>query len=580
MAEEDLPRVRATSSHTESSDLLVKGIVTGTLETVRSVLNSTDEKGTLVNSEISWDYTFQDIHVEPCLPLLKINKPLALAVVFGATSTISLLLENGANLFSTDDLGNNIIHCLINVSWHDQKCESQAEQTYVWLRENLPRTSLKRLLLAENNGGLRPLELAANLGILSLFLQIFRTEGVYVTSKRVGIHRVEYFDIHEYCMSVSANCRARKSPLILMSSLCETQMGKICKYFQPGNPIREWAEVKIHQRLFYVAVLLLSRLVYLVWFVLLDLHAQHLLSDFVTPSSNVTYGTCHIQFVTIQLPYNLLWSLITALLLSTVTGLSMTVLHAGVDVVRYFRKRFSQDTPGSHCGGNLEVLMYAGFVDAICMLSVFIYTLTLALSHGHLTTHSISILRHTCPIAYTAHFIGLLRFTLFLPKVGYFAIVVLKMMVDISIFFGIFGSFIFFMQIAFSGIVDECPADEILYQYGLWCKLTKLLLVSVDMDSYKSHSPFAFDTWQLLFAVIGSLLLLNFLIALFADTFRKVKDSTVAEAVLYTQRLLLIYQTEQGPLQFIESNLARIFSKDKRAEYLTIFEIDVTKRDC
>ena len=72
---------------------------------------------------------------------------------------------------------------MVTLAFLKPQKEDYIKDLYCIISDYLPRTTLKSILLQEDNDGFRPLELAANTGTFGLFLDIFHTKGVYLTQR-------------------------------------------------------------------------------------------------------------------------------------------------------------------------------------------------------------------------------------------------------------------------------------------------------------------------------------------------------------------------------------------------------------
>ena len=142
-------------------------------------------------------------------PMLEL--PLFLAVYYQSNGVLDVLMKLGADVLKTDIAENNIIHCIVLSS------SLNGDKRYMDLYNNVIHhvkyEEKKKLLLSENEAGLRPLELAAQTNAYAIQECILQTRGIYAHSKGYcGVHELVYYDVTDYeCFGEENRCL--KSPL-------------------------------------------------------------------------------------------------------------------------------------------------------------------------------------------------------------------------------------------------------------------------------------------------------------------------------------------------------------------------------
>ncbi len=164
----------------------------------------------------------EEENLEPKHVTRRMTRPLIVAVMMGSVEVMKLLLEKGAKIFQENCFKENMVHSLVASNSLELISEQRSICTYKSVMQHVDTQDLVVLLKHENSDGLRPLEMAANLGCLNLYEVIHHTPGVYVTKvKEEGIIRQEWVDITEY-ETYESGSRIFKSPLFLLSYLDET----------------------------------------------------------------------------------------------------------------------------------------------------------------------------------------------------------------------------------------------------------------------------------------------------------------------------------------------------------------------
>ena len=148
--------------------------------------------------------------------VLSVRRPLSMAAVCGSCQVIEELYKTGINILQVDSLGNNVIHSLIIRASRDMDNEIFYLNVFQRMVNIFDKEAVTRLLLSENSSGLRPAELAAFLQTFRLMNAVFLTPGVYVKKQaRSGTMCVDYYDVTDY-ECTSGTRPMIKSPMFLL----------------------------------------------------------------------------------------------------------------------------------------------------------------------------------------------------------------------------------------------------------------------------------------------------------------------------------------------------------------------------
>ena len=213
---------RVTDFHTkvlpyEAHERFYKALLHNDTNQLLGVLSqaSAPEKSSLINGEfcVEGKLNFSS-------PILKrMTRPLLVAAMVGSVEVVELLVKHGANVFQENAFHENIFHSVVAASSLEVIFEKRAVSVFKRITETFHKGETYKLLLAENNNGLRPLEMAANLGCVLLYETIQMTPGVYLTKAiNVGLLREDWIDITEYQSCKSGN-RRTKAPLAMFCHL-------------------------------------------------------------------------------------------------------------------------------------------------------------------------------------------------------------------------------------------------------------------------------------------------------------------------------------------------------------------------
>ena len=175
------------------------------------------EKDAMLNGVFDFG---RDSFISP-LTLARLSKPLFIATVFASIDAMELLLNEGADIFQENITNGNILHSLVAGSSIDEgdTLQDRAVLIYKKLVSILDPSQMRKLLMHENSHGLRPMELAVNLGCLCLYECMQLTPGVYVTKTLdKGVLKEEWIDVTEY-ETYEPGHRRVKSPIFLFSFL-------------------------------------------------------------------------------------------------------------------------------------------------------------------------------------------------------------------------------------------------------------------------------------------------------------------------------------------------------------------------
>ena len=219
----------------------------------------------LLNAE----FEFSNSSKVPTPYLSRMSKPLFIAVMTGSVEVMELLLKEGADIHQTNTHGENIIHSLVAASSLNSISENEAVKIYIKLVLILDNLYLEKLLLQENKTKLRPVEMAANLGCVSLLETILLTPGVYVTKTiKTGSFVEQWVDVTDYQFNTEGTRKAMSPISILsyMDSKCAftSKHGEIARC----DTLKLWVEKEAKLRKPYVILAVLYTILYFMSFLI------------------------------------------------------------------------------------------------------------------------------------------------------------------------------------------------------------------------------------------------------------------------------------------------------------------------
>ena len=190
------------------------------------------------------------------------NDAWCLAALNNARDVLQVLKDFGFQTTEVNPQGNTFLHCIIaQSSLEGEEYEEIALSTVKLIKSLISPEDYEKVLLTENEDGLRPLELASHLGTFALFHFLFDTEGIYKSKiRKYSMFSVEYFDITEYVTGK----RYFKSPIYTMMLLdqCKINHRHLQVVFQ-SDPMKAWFTAIKYSNIPYVVVLAFFRFMHI-----------------------------------------------------------------------------------------------------------------------------------------------------------------------------------------------------------------------------------------------------------------------------------------------------------------------------
>ena len=185
-----------------------------------------------------------------------------LAAIYNSRKVLRFLVERRVNATGGTSHGNNYLHCLIAfASMEIEEVELQAVDSAKYIQSLLSDNEYKKVLMAENEKGLRPLELASHLGMFALFMSIFDSSPFYVArSMDHSFYTIQYYDITEY---ITGN-RFSKSPPYTMMFLEEKSLkhSRIRDVFLE-DPMKTWFSALLYSNTPIIVAWCVSRMFFI-----------------------------------------------------------------------------------------------------------------------------------------------------------------------------------------------------------------------------------------------------------------------------------------------------------------------------
>ncbi len=200
----------------------------------------------------------------------RITLPWTVAVVHSSSEILEYLIQLGVDTTVLDVHENNCVHLLCYAAYMNPSLEQNFIRRLAFVKDTLKFDDLKWLLLQENKQKLRPLELAAHLGTMGLFMEIFETPGVHLLERQDGTFVEQLFDITGY-EAFPGGTRRDKSPLVFLQCIDKAATStESMKKFVNLDYIQQWHWLKLKCNALVLMILGLSSVVLTGSFLYLD----------------------------------------------------------------------------------------------------------------------------------------------------------------------------------------------------------------------------------------------------------------------------------------------------------------------
>ena len=210
---------------------------------------------------------------------------LTLAISKASIKVVQVLLELGADVQIKEADGYNIIHVLLLAASQNAHVDKQFLDIYKIVAGD---DTITGLLLEESEDGLRPLEMAACLGLMNFTKRIMNTPEVYLAkSVTKGAIIYKWYDVTDY-EKLGLKSRKDRSPLFFLRNidkdiLLKKETSEFCEW----SVIQQWINNKVFCNLPLAILWFLQRLLYIGLICVLDLTVpESWISAFNTNQAN------------------------------------------------------------------------------------------------------------------------------------------------------------------------------------------------------------------------------------------------------------------------------------------------------
>ena len=458
--------------------------------------------------------------------IVTIRRSWTLAAVCGSYDVMKHLYSVGVDVHQVDSLGNNVIHALIIYSSKQKGSAELHFRTYKYIELLISRKEMLLLLKLENHDGLRPVELASHFQAFLLLNAIFNTRDAYLMKSIVcGLTAVDYYDVSDY-ESTENHRPVANSPLFLtIFSQDEKLHEKISAENFNSGIIGNWLRCK--QSIFAPIVVLWTifrlAMIVLVLFVEIPVLADK---------------TASCAFLRFNPPVTTRFLLNTCL--SSIATLCLTYDIFDIITFRKFLPAWRKIYSVPYGEAMAQYAFYRVFqiLYNICLLFFGIVRIVHEL-RGHQIVPSFVHESFFLVVIFGSVW-SMLYFVQLSSIFGNYVIAMQRMLVYLAKFSVIICVFFIPFASVFPRFIQPvngtCPTDFDSVPATFYTTFTAILSM-VNFHSFNTPSPEGLWLVHVCFVSIVSILLLNFLIAVFSDAYREVAFH--ASTILDVQWLLI-----------------------------------------
>ena len=486
--------------------------------------------------------------------LIEWKVPFVLVAGFGSKKVFSHMMtcQGSYDLHTRDTGDSNVVHVII-LGAHISKGLA-ATKSYITLYHTLMSyislDDRRELLMQSNSMGLRPLELAAHLGQMDLFIEIFKEDNIYRYPVRsAGIVTEALYDVTDY-ETFEPGSRRQVSPLVQFLSrssykvLTSTETETLVLH----PALLKWMHTKFWINIPGIAIWFIFRFI----FCLSTIMATPSVPAPVNLSANTTdsFGIQDAKACPAPPPRNESMFLIMAFcswlsVLFTLSDIIQHLKHSGLLLGRTRKPR-----------GKIHINLTSGEAIFHSILIHFMTVLAITASTLHFFIKTPAGLNPVVPclgIISTFSTWTILYFIQLLPHLGIYIICIFEMLSVLSRFLPLFC--LVFMPFAtsfktfISGTAEFCNTKEFVRIvpsfYGTFQIMLNLLNPT---DFVTTETMSMLPALHVLFVVFVPIMLLNCLIALMAEAMTKVIRVSDIRFWLHRTRVGLDVERRMGGL--------------------------------
>ena len=505
--------------YTHSQAPWLAAVMKDDVETVRKQLHLSNvaEKHLLLEGWISSDSFWSNwIGKEAeTQKIMTVERPLSLAAVCGSCRVIDELYKAGIDVFQTDKLGNNVLHTLvIHTSRLEAKESKYLEVLHHFIRL-FPEEVFSKLLLSENSSGLRPVELAALFQTLHLIDAMFQSPGPYLNKQATcGTISIDFYDVTEYESDFQRRPWANSPMFLLMFLKCSKLKDEFPTEVVTKGFIGKWLDIRKKIYLPFILLWVAMRLI-----LILIAFFPAGLADAMAPEGTLCgFSIAMSEYVKVTAVIFLI--IITALCL----------LYDIYDTTNYYRLSKPWTKIYTQLPGENVVRYYYYRINQLAMNLVILISCLNRMS-WHYWKESVPV--YPAQILFVFMVVSsvwsLLYFAQLMPVIGTYVIATQRMLYSLSKFAVVMMIFVLPFAIIFPKFISKnddgiCPDEYSSTASYFYTSFTAML----SMTNFRLFdAPSKESLWliHVMYTAIVATLLLNFLIAIFADSYTEVANN-------------------------------------------------------
>ena len=455
-----------------------------------------------------------------------------LAALFNAHKVLNAMREYGVSARQKSSHGNTFLHCIIAyASTQGEERETKCKKTIIFMRSLMTDDEYRDVFLAENEDGVRPLELASHLGTFILFQFLFDTNQIYLKkTQELAFYTVHYHDITEY---ITGN-RFARSPLHGMMLLDYKNLNdKSTNILFQTDPMLTWFTAVAYSNSPFIVLNALMQLITIISRItslaIIDMKEKLVTqqnSDNVTNGTTIhTYNNSPADTVLLcLLLYNVCQALLSIMFtLATVIFLKMNTKSKWVYRTVSGPKTLVVQT---------KINTLSSLTSSICIAVMSILFIKEHFEEGGFVIVS-SFVHGMVLLVALAGVWDVLYFVQLIPGLSLYVVAVQRMLLDLASFSIIMA--LFFASYAFTfHLLSEGPV-------GIQSTMYNTFRLMLNMFSFPDEES-TLQVFHVIFIFLLVYLLWNIVIAIFSSTFEHIRKHKEVIARVQALSVTLMFQ--------------------------------------
>ena len=506
--------------HTDTDDTWLAALMEDDFGTVQEQLQQSNgvKKHQLLEGWIATDsfWTNWNCKEAKTQQIMTVQRPLSLAAVCGSYRVIDALYKAGIDILQTDELGNNVIHTLIIHTSRRKDKELKYLEMFHYLAKLSIDELFSKLLLTENTSSLRPVEMAAHFQAFRVMDAILKIPGPYlIEQSKCGTISIESYDVTDY--EYGFKCRPwANSPMFLLMFLKSAKLkDEFTTEFLTKGLIGKWLAIRKKSYLPFIIVWAALRL-----FIILIAFFPAGLTDSAVAESRV----CGLA-----IPVSATVKAVSCFSLIIITALCL--LYDIYDTVHSYRLNKPWEKAYVQLKGN-EVVRYHFYRIDQFLLNAVILASCLNRVSWYMWNLSLPVYvgQMLFVVIISTSVWSMLYFAQLMPVIGVYVMATQRMVYNLAKFSILMIVFVLPFAIIFPKFIlrnddGTCP-DEYNSTVSVWYTSFTTILNINNFRSFDAPSRESLWLIHVMYVTIVAILLLNFLIAIFSDSYAEVANNT------------------------------------------------------